>query len=165
MAALCRERAGSGTTTAVAPDRSFAGLADAVPVVGGTDLAVPAAFLRSLAGLLVDDDEAGTLRLLPAFPDEWLGAELEAHRLPTRHGLLSYAVRWHGARPALLWELAGEATLTVPGLDPGWSSTEPVGEALLAPVEPAGGLPGVVKPLATEGTPVDEAPDDGVSFG
>lgn len=164
-AALCLERAGA--TSAVAPDDppTLAGLLAAVPGVGGTDLAVPVGFLRDLHGTLVDDAAPGTLRLLRVWPDEWLGADLEAHRVPTRHGLLSFAIRWHGARPALLWELAGEATLTVPGLDPSWSSTEPSGEALLAPVEPAGGLPGVVKPLAGEGTPVDEAPDDGVSFG
>jgi hypothetical protein len=39
----------------------------------------------------------------------------------------------------LLWELAAHdpaaaVTLTAPGLDPGWSSTETSGEALLAPV-------------------------------
>jgi len=126
---------------------------------------VPVAFLGTLAGLLVDDAQPGTLRLLPSWPDEWLGAELEAHRLPTRLGLLSFAVRWHGARPALLWELDGSADLTAPGLDPAWTSTDPVGEALLGAIEPAGGLPGVVQPLAGEGTPVDEAPGDGVSFG
>jgi hypothetical protein len=53
--------------------------------------------------------------------------------------------------------------LTV-GLDPSWLASDPVGEALLEPVEPAGGLPGVVAPLVGTSTPVDEAPDDGVSF-
>jgi len=54
-------------------------------------------------------------------------------------GSISFAVRWHGPRPALLWELApaanvGPVRLVAPGLDPSWSSVEPAGEALLAPL-------------------------------
>jgi hypothetical protein len=76
-------------------------------------------------------------------PDHWLGQGWEVHGAPTAHGRLSYAIRWHGERPALLWELEphpgteGEAApvrLTVPGLDPDWSTTLARGEALLAPV-------------------------------
>ena len=36
---------------------------------------------------------------------QWLGQAIEVHRAPTHAGELSFAVRWHGARPALLWEL------------------------------------------------------------
>ena len=72
-------------------------------------------------------------------PDAWLGQGWEVHDAPTRHGRLSYAVRWHGDRPALLWDLEPHRSLdavrlTVPGLDPTWSTTDPKGEALLAPV-------------------------------
>jgi hypothetical protein len=70
------------------------------------------------------------------FPPAWRGQELEVHGLPTRAGLLSYAIRWHGQRPALLWEVAGpgpELRLTAPGLDPAWAATGRRGEALLAP--------------------------------
>ena len=61
------------------------------------------------------------------------------HDAPTHFGKLSYAVRWHGDRPAMLWELEphdADATvrLTAPGLDATWASTERRGEALLAPV-------------------------------
>ena len=61
------------------------------------------------------------------------------HDLPTAFGRLSFAIRWHGERPALLWELephadVGPVRLTTPALDPRWSTTEPRGEALLAPV-------------------------------
>ena len=47
-------------------------------------------------------------------------------------------MRWHGDRPALLWELAphagaGPVRLTAPGLDPSWSTSEVAGDALLAP--------------------------------
>ena len=49
------------------------------------------------------------------------------------------AIRWHGDRPALLWELhphddRGRVRLTTPTLDPSWSSDALSGEALLAPV-------------------------------
>jgi hypothetical protein len=134
------------------------------PRAGGGDLGADVELLLAARRFLADDGDGATLRLLRSWPDEWLGADLEAHRLPTRLGLLSYAVRWHGARPALLWELHGHGRLTVPGLDPSWSTDDPAGEALLAPVEPAGGLPGVVRPLAGPGTPVDDALDEGTGF-
>ena len=67
-----------------------------------------------------------------------MAPSLGVHDAPTHFGHLSYAVRWHGPRPALLWELkphpgVGRVTLTAPGLDPGWSSTEFRGESLLGP--------------------------------
>jgi hypothetical protein len=47
-------------------------------------------------------------------------------------------VRWHGDRPALLWELQPHdgrpVRLRASRLDPGWSTAQPEGEALLAPV-------------------------------
>jgi hypothetical protein len=100
---------------------------------------------HEVAGELVDDvrsilvdDRAGHLDLNPLVPTTWLGQGWEAHDLPTAHGPVSFAVRWHADRPALLWEhqpLGGRSVaLRVPGLDPRWSSTEPRGEALLAPV-------------------------------
>jgi hypothetical protein len=103
-------------------------------------------FLSFVRMLLVREVEGG-LALSSAVPDSWLGQGWEVHDAPTAHGTLSYAVRWHGERPALLWELrphegpagdgAGRVRLTAPGLDPAWSTTELKGEALLAaPVRP-----------------------------
>jgi hypothetical protein len=129
-----------------------------------------AALLLAVARLLVDDHEPGSLRVLDRFPDEWLGQDLEVHRLATRAGELSYALRWHGPRPAILWERVPRegsterVALAVPHLDPRWSSVHHAGEALLEPVLPPGGLPKVVAPLAPDRTPVDEHPGDGVSF-
>jgi hypothetical protein len=83
-----------------------------------------------------------TLALCSMVPDDWLGRPLEVTDAPTALGRLSYAVRWHDERPALLWELtphpdldaaAGPVTLTAPDLDPAWSTTQHRGEALLAP--------------------------------
>ncbi|HSL57531.1 MAG TPA: hypothetical protein VK866_06800, partial [Acidimicrobiales bacterium] len=79
------------------------------------------------------------LWLSPVVPDPWLGSSWEVHDAPTAAGRLSYAVRWHGDRAALLWELTpheggGPVRLRAPGLDPTWTSTEVRGEALLAPM-------------------------------
>jgi hypothetical protein len=75
------------------------------------------------------------LHLLSSLPPEWQGANVAAHDLPTRFGRLSFAVRWHGTRPALLWELdardEGPVTLRAPMLDPHWSTVLRRGEALL----------------------------------
>lgn len=82
----------------------------------------------------------GGLALSPVVPAGGLGKGWELHDAPTRHGRLSYAVRWHGDRPAVLWHLEPHSAatdpvvITAPGLDPAWSTTELKGDALLAPV-------------------------------
>ena len=79
-------------------------------------------------------------RLLSAgIPRRWLGANFEVHRIPTgTRSTVSFAVRWHGERPAVLWEQHGEPQhLSAPGVDPGWSTDEASGEALwAAPPQP-----------------------------
>ena len=81
------------------------------------------------------------LVIAPALPREWIGPPVDVRSLVTRHGRLSFSVRWHGSRPALLWELVSEkgsaagaardgATLRC-GLDPSWSAPGPAGEALM----------------------------------
>lgn len=68
-------------------------------------------------------------------PQTWWGANFEAHGLVAgpRH-TVSLAVRWHGDRPALLWETAGERGLALTGgaADRDWTSVETSGETLLA---------------------------------
>lgn len=76
--------------------------------------------------------DGATVALLPSFPVSWRGANLSAYQVPTLAGPVGFAVRWHGARPALLWEVPLGVVVTCPGLDPTWSSTDPNGEALLA---------------------------------
>lgn len=85
---------------------------------------------------LVDDGGGGPVALLRGWVPGWLGQGLEVHGLPSRWGKVSYAVRWHGERPALLWSVEGagdDVVVTAPGLDPGWSARGAEGEALLAP--------------------------------
>ena len=92
-----------------------------------------AAFLRTVRAI-VASDAGGVVDLLPGFNEEWLGQPIAVHRLPTALGLLSFALRWHGARPALLWEVEGDwdLTLTCASIDSEWSTTDQRGEALLA---------------------------------
>jgi hypothetical protein len=115
---------------------------------------------------LIDDSRDRCLALVPLVPDDWLGQGLEVHDAPTAAGTLSFAVRWHGARPALLWELEPHGddvvTLTAPAYDSTWSSSQRRGEALLAPVPPPGGLPKVYG--ARPGERGTAAPDVGDSY-
>jgi hypothetical protein len=65
-------------------------------------------------------------------PPAWWGESIEAHGVPTGpSSTVSLAVRWHGARPAALWEQQGAPVrLTSPVLAPTWNSTEQSGETL-----------------------------------
>lgn len=112
---------------------------------GGHDLAANAAVIELVRARLIEDVDGG-IALSTGIPDAWLGQGWEVHGAPTASGRLSYAIRWHGDRPALLWELEphdgiGVVRLTAPSLDPSWSTEERSGEALLAavpvPVRPA----------------------------
>jgi hypothetical protein len=101
------------------------------------DLTANAALLADVRRMLVLEQADG-VALSPVVPDAWLGRGWEVHDAPTGAGRLSYAVRWHGDRPALLWELVPHADLpatrlSAPELDRGWSTLAPHGEALLAP--------------------------------
>lgn len=74
-------------------------------------------------------------------PETWWGSSFEGHGLvASAHHRVSCAVRWHGERPALLWEIAGPAGLTLSGgrADADWSTTDATGETLLAAPARAG---------------------------
>lgn len=106
----------------------------------GRDSVEEAARFVAAARRLLIDDRGDDLLLLPVFPTAWRGGNAEVHSAPTRHGVVSYGIRWHGARPALLWQLdpadrpkgADAVVLRCPGLDPDWQTTEARGETLLA---------------------------------
>jgi hypothetical protein len=102
---------------------------------GGHDRRSAIRFVEGVRSLLVRESSRG-LDLCPFLPPAWEGHPLEAHDVTTRHGVVSFALRWHGERPALLWELdrrgrGSGVVIRAPGLDPAWSSTERQGEALL----------------------------------
>jgi hypothetical protein len=101
----------------------------ALATADGSDL------LLTLRDVLVHEEADGSVDLLRALPPAWLGGAIEVHDAPLRDGSrIGFAVRWHGARPAILWALTGGAprVLRSSGLDPAWSSTELEGDALLA---------------------------------
>ncbi len=73
--------------------------------------------------------------LLPmGLPASWLGVDFEVHGLPTSPlSTVSLAVRWHGDRPAVLWEQSGPPQrLSASAIDAGWSTETASGEALWA---------------------------------
>jgi hypothetical protein len=93
-----------------------------------------AAFLGFVRHALVREAADGSVVLATIFPPEWAGQPVEVHDAPTHSGRVSYALRWHGDRPALLWQCERPGvTLRVPGLDRTFSTAEQSGEALLAP--------------------------------
>ncbi|MGI9051689.1 MAG: hypothetical protein ACR2HQ_03405 [Ilumatobacteraceae bacterium] len=74
----------------------------------------------------------GTVLFPDGIPGAWRGASLEARNLRAGPATaVSFAVRWHGEHPAILWEVEGDSVeLTAPAVDPAWRTTDPAGEAL-----------------------------------
>jgi hypothetical protein len=108
----------------------------------GDDPVATALFLQLVRSVLVRERRPAptarpvALDVLSLVPASWMGQGIEVHDAPTTFGPFGFAVRWHGERPALLWELRAAPdgampTIACPGLAPGWSTTEPVGETLL----------------------------------
>jgi hypothetical protein len=109
------------------------------------DPLLAAGTVAAVRARLVDDFKRRAIDLLPAAGESWRGRSLDVANLPTNRGAISFALRWHGDKPALLWEAPptkkrARITLRAPALDSEWSTTEPAGEALLAPpgIRPAG---------------------------
>ncbi|MFA5884493.1 MAG: hypothetical protein WDA60_11625 [Acidimicrobiia bacterium] len=96
-------------------------------------IADDAEFLLAVRRLLVHDarDVSSPVALCAEFPTAWRGQPVEVRDAPVAGGVLSYAVRWHGARPALLWDAPAGTAVRIPGLDPDWTSGPASGEALL----------------------------------
>ncbi len=97
-----------------------------------------AAFWRAARHLLLTERvelAEPTIELVPDHPASWRGGSLEVHQAATLYGPLSYAIRWHGPRPALLWDASEcRARIVCSSLDPEWSTLGDRGETLLAGV-------------------------------
>ena len=93
-----------------------------------------AAAVRAAADGLAQVSFDGSIDLLAAFQPTWRGSSFEVRNVAVPGGRLSAAVRWHGARPAILWEVDGtnDVTLSCRALDPAWSAAGRGGDALLA---------------------------------
>ena len=107
----------------------------AAPAVGFEPMSAAAVAAGRVLGAVIDDSESATIVLLPNVPDEWRGRSVDVRGWCSLAGRVSFSVRWHGERPALLWEREGgrdAVELRCPGLDPTWSTLEREGEALLA---------------------------------
>lgn len=133
-----------------APESAFVA-ADRVLAAAGEararrDLAAMVERLKPRPGELSDEDRIlrtrwKTIELLPeGIPASWLGVNFEVFDMPTiGTGKVSYAIRWHGDRPAVLWEQVagsdGPVTLTSPTLAPQWSTAQLTGEALWPAVQ------------------------------
>jgi hypothetical protein len=119
----------------------------------GGDVAALADRLCPVLDLAGCDSAAG-VEVLGSDSPSWLGAAMDVRSLRCAWGSLSWSLRWHGERPALLWEIeAAEGlgedpapTVRAPGLDPGFVGLGWSGEALLG------------------SSAVDAAGDAGVSF-
>jgi hypothetical protein len=100
----------------------------------GSSPSAAAEWLVALRGALFAV-ERNRISVLPHFPVEWLGRAIAVHDAPTTAGPVSFALRWHGARPALLWEVPEGFGVRAPGLDPAWKAIASSGEGLLAEVD------------------------------
>ena len=93
-----------------------------------------ARFIAWVERLLVDVRDGA--QLLPVgVPSGWEGHNFEVYGVPTgATSSISFAVRWHGARPAVLWEQTtgadGPVALSSPVVAPHWFTSELTGEAL-----------------------------------
>ncbi|NNC79018.1 MAG: hypothetical protein HKN94_02595 [Acidimicrobiales bacterium] len=100
----------------------------------GDDPTERARIALAMRSLVVRETSTG-IDVVPGISTAWFGQNVTVERVPTRHGLISFALRWHGPRPALLWEVeassASPVELTCRSLDPSWQTMEASGEALL----------------------------------
>lgn len=79
--------------------------------------------------------DGGVGVLQHGIPQLWRGVNFECHRIvASPEHTVSYGIRWHSTRPALLWEVGGPfgLRLSAGATDPTWSTTDPSGDALLA---------------------------------
>ena len=136
--------------------------ADAVTVVPDVDVPALSSAWDAAGDRLVDGDVAELARrvlgvldvaavdtadgvvVLTRVPASGLGVPMDVRGVRTAWGRLSWSLRWHGERPALLWEIESAVglgaepvpTVRAPGLDESFVGAGWSGEELLAPRAP-----------------------------
>ncbi len=105
---------------------------------GSADDPGAAAGAAGVVRSLFVDDAVDGLDLVPVVIPRWDRSGFDVHDMPTRFGRVSYGVRWHGERPALLWDVdphpgvdPESIRLGAPGLDPLWAGAGVSGDALV----------------------------------
>ena len=119
-----------------APAESAARRAAIIEGVGFGGNAI-AALEALLASLLLEYEDR--LVMMPVRDMAWSRGSVDVRSLVTRHGQMSFSLRWHGPLPAILWERrpspavdpAGDNIMLHCGLDTSWSSKDLSGEELL----------------------------------
>jgi hypothetical protein len=127
------ERVRSLTPTVAALPEIDELLAGKNSIDGLADPAIGAQLMLGVRSRLLAD-RPGHLDLLPALPVAWRGRTVDVLGVPIEGGTVSFGVRWHGPRPAVLWQVEHDDAIrvTASSIDPDFDSTEASGETLLA---------------------------------
>jgi putative Mn2+ efflux pump MntP len=97
-----------------------------------------ALFLLAIRAGFVQENKLLTgerqIQVASSYNPDWIGIGMQVKDAPISAGTLGYAIRWHGTSPALLWEAktSSKVIINAEVIDKNWSSTEHVGETLLA---------------------------------
>lgn len=111
------------------------------------DASATALRLSTVLAAFVRDTPA-SIEILRGWVDLWFDKPIEVNRVLTRLGSVSFALRWSGDRPILLWEIEPavgvdralyDPIVTAPALDPSWHAHGWAGEAMLGAVEVSDG--------------------------
>lgn len=127
-----------------------------------------ALFLLAVRRSFVTEPTGSTpkVAIFEGFNSLWFNVPVEVKNMPVHKGTIGYVIRWHGDRPALLWEgkVSTEVTFTAPKLDADWESTENIGEALFPQQLPKETIVSLVSPDVRKGDDPASGTQSGNSF-
>jgi hypothetical protein len=114
-----------------------------------------ALFLLAVRRSFVTEPTGNTpkVAIFEGFSSSWFNVPIEVQNMPVHKGTIGYVIRWHGDRPALLWEgeVSTEVTFTSPKLDADWESTESNGETLFPQQIPKETIVSLISPEIHKG--------------